>query len=482
MNTADQAAISGKNKKSPGTYEVGTLRYNTRTLVILFVWLIGGDFAFCFFEGIFANFIPLYLKQYDAPNVLIGVMTGSLAGVVNILFLPAISQWSDECRSSWGRRIPLLVFAAPLTVISMILLGFAPEIAGLLQGRVIRPISPGVSLNTVILCTISVFVLAFHFLNMMLVNAFNWLLRDVVPQEWMTRFLSWFRIVTTVAGVLFSWYVFPHILTERREICVGIGLLYLVIFLLMCWKVKEGAYAPVPPRERKPGVVVAYVRYFKTCLSVPIYRYYFISVMINGLGICSLPFFLLFQRETLGVSMDYLGKIFAVQGILTAVLCVPMGWICDRFSPFRISLALQPVLLLLTLASFFFINGRNLMVFAVIGPFFSVPAGLASAAMTMELFPGSKFGQFFAAQNLFSMGVRIAGNYFIGLFLDMTHSNYRMVYIWNALCAVPMFLASVLVYREWMRNGGAENYVAPIPPEYDQPRSNPVAEAEAVKS
>ena len=214
-------------------YTVGTLQYTLRELFVLFVWLLWGDFAFCFFESIFGRFIPLYLKDFHGSNTLIGIMMGSIAGGVNLIFLPGISQWSDEYRSRWGRRIPFLAVVTPLTVAAVMLLGFAPEIAGLVHGRVIHPIAPGVSLSSVILCMISGLVVAFHFLNMVLVNAYNWLQRDVVPQVVMARFLSWFRIVSTISVALFNWYVFPYIIDYRKQICVGIGLFYLITFLLI---------------------------------------------------------------------------------------------------------------------------------------------------------------------------------------------------------------------------------------------------------
>jgi len=205
-------------------YQVGTLKYSIRGLAILFAWLLWGDFAFTFFENIFGRFIPLYLKDLQASNTLIGVMTGSIAGAVNLLFLPGISRWSDEYRSRWGRRIPFLAVVTPITVVSVILVGFAPEIGAWVHSRVTIHIAPAVSLTAVILTLLCGLVVAFHYFNMVLCNGFTWLVRDVVPYEVMARFLSWFRIIGTVSSVAFSWYVFPYIISHRKEICVGVGL------------------------------------------------------------------------------------------------------------------------------------------------------------------------------------------------------------------------------------------------------------------
>jgi len=455
-----------ETKAMPKIYQVGTLRYSGRSLMVLFAWLLWGDFAFCFFENIFGRFIPLYLNDLNASNALIGVMTGSVAGVVNILFLPRISQWSDEYRSPWGRRIPFLAVVTPLTVVSMVFLGFSKEIGTWIHARAFVHLLPAVSLSVVVLTLVCLFVFAFHFFNMVLVNAFSWLQRDVVPQEFMARFLSWFRIVSTVSYVAFSWYIFPYILSHRREICTGIGLFYLVTFLLMCWKVKEGEYPPPPPRKSKPpGAIKSYVLYFRECFAVPLYRKYFIAIMMNGFAGCAAPFYLLFYRNTLGLKMDDMGEIFAVGGIVTAVSYLPVGWLCDKFSPFRVAIAAQGGMLLLAVLSFFFIRDRGtLQIFVVLTSINSVGWGLGSATMSMKLFPSAKFGQFFAATNIFGTGIAILGNFLIGLFMDLLGSNYRMAYLWAAMGGLAL-IPLMLVYRGWKQHGGPQNYIAPLPPQ-----------------
>src|SRR5882757_3073885 len=112
----------------PKLFRVGTLTYTKGGLFTLSLWLLWGDFAFYFFESIFGRFLPIFLKDLHASNTLIGIMTGSFAGLVNVLFLPGISRWSDNLRSSIGRRIPLLYVVTPLTVTAVVGVGFAPEI------------------------------------------------------------------------------------------------------------------------------------------------------------------------------------------------------------------------------------------------------------------------------------------------------------------------------------------------------------------
>src|SRR6267154_1508087 len=92
------APASADAPPSGKTYTVGTLRYTSATLFVLFSWLLWGDFCFTIFESIFGKFLPLYMSDLHASNTLIGVMSGSVAGALNILLLPGISMWSDGYR------------------------------------------------------------------------------------------------------------------------------------------------------------------------------------------------------------------------------------------------------------------------------------------------------------------------------------------------------------------------------------------------
>jgi maltose/moltooligosaccharide transporter len=88
---------------------------------------------------------------------------------------------------------------------------------------------------------------------------------------------------------------------------------------------------------------------------------------------------------------------------------------------------------------------------------------LGSLAATMKLFPDEKFGQFSSAINVFGCGALILGNYLIGQFMDLVHSNYRMMFLWSTVLFALAIYPGILVYREWKNHGGPLHYVAPLP-------------------
>lgn len=445
-------------------YKVGTLEYTVKGLVVLFAWLLWGDFCFTLFESIFFRFIPLYMKDIGASNALIGIMAGSVSGILTVLFLPHISMVGDRYRTRWGRRIPFLLWTTPCTVIVLVLIGYAPEIGIWFHAKAISPIFT-ISETTVVLTVLCLFIVMYHFFNMVLNNMFSCFLRDVVPQEVMARFLATSRIAGSLGGFVFSWYLFPHVLVYRKAMCVGVGLLYMISFFMMCWRVKEGKYEAPPPRENSPGIVRSFVVYFRDYLSVPIYRNFSLVyiLMVSGL-MCANPFLVLFARNTLGISMEDMGKVFAWGSAATMIAYLPVGWLCDRFNPMQIILASMLGLAGTTALAYVAVNGKiSWLLYSLV---FTLPyAGwsLAGSAVMMALFPSKNFGQFFSGFNILGQGGMILGNYLVGHFIDMCHSNYRLVFLWSVVCFVTAIVPMFMVYRGWIKHGGPDHYIPPMP-------------------
>jgi MFS family permease len=467
--TPQDITIVGESPVGPTAgskiYRIGTLRYTLSGIVVLFGWLLWGDFCFTIFESIFAKFLPLYMKDLDASNRMIGMMTGSIGGIVNVLFLPNISMASDRHRGRWGRRIPFLFWSTPCAVGALVLIGFSTEIGERLHHGLSSLPWP-ISLSAVTLVLLTGLVAGYHFFNMVLVNIYNCLLRDVVPPELMARFLAMFRVVGTVGTFLFSWYLFPHVLEHRQIVCAGIGFTYLAAFLLMCWRVKEGEYPPSPVPEKRGNYFKTFGTYFREALSVPIYRNYLLMyAMVTAASTSAGSFVTLFARNTIHLTMDDIGKVFAWAALGSAITYVPMGYLCDRIGAMRVAMISLVSLTGFWALGFFVAHDRTtwLAYSVVVAMLPSVGWNLGFNALTMQLFPTEKFGQLSSSLNVFGYGSIIAGNYLAGWFIDLVMSDYRMIFVWSfawfALAIVPM----ALVYRDWRRFGGPHHYVPPLP-------------------
>ncbi len=409
--------------------------------------------------------MPIYLESLHASNTLIGIVTGGLAGLVNVLFLPNISQWSDRFRSKLGRRIPFLLVVTPLTTLSLMAVGFSPEIAAWCHRYVTAEIAPWLTQSTLLLSLICVFAVSFHFFNMVLVGAYNWLLRDVVPQVFMARFLSWFRVVGTVASVIFLFYVFPVIMSYRRTTFLLMGGFYMVVFMTMCWKVREGQYPDPETGNARDNFLSRFGTYFRDCLSVPLYRNYFIVyLLVLMAGMSATSFSTLYASKTLGLSMADMGHLWAYAQIASAFLFAPVGWLCERFTPMRVVFCSIGLLLFGALCAYFLVHDKlTWMIYSLLISIPFVGWGLGSMTVTMQLFPQKYFGQFSAGVNVFGCGGLFVGNYLIGVFMDLNHSNYRMVFLWSAFFYMLATIPMLALYRAWKNHGGPDHYEAPLP-------------------
>lgn len=459
---AAQPPMIGPEPKK--VYRAGSLTYTAAGVATLFVWLLWGDFCFTVFESIFSKFLPLYLHDLQASNTLVGILTGSTGAVVNVMFLPSISMASDRHRSRRGRRIPFLLWTTPGAVGALVLIGLSTEIGGALKAALAWLPWP-VSLSAVILSVLCVFVLAYHFFNMVLVNLYQCLLRDVVPAPLMARFLALFRVVGTVGTFFFSWYVFPHVVEHRIAVCVGVGVTYLLAFTLMCWRVKEGEYPPPPPRDEVPSFARSYLVYFRELLSVPLYRNFVLMfAFVTTASTCASPFVTLFTRSTLNLSMSDMGQVLAWGGLGSAITYVPIGYLCDKFAPMRVAVVSLSSLMLSWALGYFVVRGHTswLVYWVIVSMLPSVAWNLSFTALTMQIFPAAKFGQLSSGLSVLGYGgASIVGSFFAGRFIDLVGGDYRMIFVWAFAWFVAAVGAMLLVYRGWRRCGGPDNYVPP---------------------
>ena len=104
--------------------------------------------------------------------------------------------------------------------------------------------------------------------------------------------------------------------------------------------------------------------------------------------------------------------------------------------------------------------GSGRPVLSLVGIPFGVCWSLGNQTLSMDIFPAEKFGQLSAGINIFNCGILIAGNIAIGIFMDLIQGNYRIVFLWSAMGGLAI-IPLLMVYRDWKRYGGPQNYVAP---------------------
>jgi maltose/moltooligosaccharide transporter len=160
------------------------------------------------------------------------------------------------------------------------------------------------------------------------------------------------------------------------------------------------------------------------------------------------------------------------------VLMYPMGALVDRFHPLRIMMAAQIGFCIVTLLKFIFLfydfpRETAFWIYATLAGI-AIPVSAANTAaalpMHMKLFPHERFGQFCAANAMCGALSVMAAGALAGLYLDVLKKwfassgdyYYRFVPVWSFVFMVLASRLTFLIYREWKKLGGDENYRPPI--------------------
>lgn len=447
----------------PKVWCVGTLTYSMAGLVVLFCWLLWGDFAWSMRDRAVPSVITLLFKKFDASDTLTGLLMGSLPPALAMIITPIVSYKSDRHRGRWGRRIPFLVIPTPIIVISLFGLALSPRIGGFLH-QFLGEHSFG--RNATVLITLGAFWTMFELACITANSVFGALVNDVVPQPVLGRFFAMFRALSLIAGIIFNYWMLAKAETHYVGIFLGIALLYGAGFTIMCLKVKEGKYPPPPEPKKVDGIaggfIPAAVTYFRECFGKPYYLWFFAMTAASGLANSPVNVFSLFYAKSINMSMGDYGKCIALTYGISLALAYPLGSLADRFHPIRISLVTLG--LYGTVMLWAGLCVRDTMTFGIAFVAHGVLAGAyftASASLGQKLLPQARFAELMSACGIVSSLCYVGTAPCMGLILDHTGHIYRYTFYAAALLSAIAVVITWVMHGKFMALGGARNYVAP---------------------
>ena len=458
-------------------FKVGTLTYTKAGLITLFLFLLWGDFCFTLMEIVVPNILPLKLNSIGAPNWVLGLILTTIPNMMTAAINPLISVRSDRFRSKWGRRIPFLAGATPFLVFFLVLLGYAEPVGHWVQASLLGGRYSEVS---VLMVVIGVFVICFQFFNLFITSVYYYLFNDVVPAILLARFMALFRIVGGCAGAGYNFFLLKYAKTHMQEIFLVAGLLYLIAFIMMCWKVKEGDYPPPPSYVgAQKGFRAALRTYGDECFTHRFYWFLFLANSCVAMTWISSSYTLLYQTLYLGLSLDFIGKVSGTTAVIGIILLYPAGMFSDRFHPLRVLLIVAVTQVILGPLGIAFAMMRPTMSmhlvtwiylgFSVIGLPFATLYAAAELPTLMRLFPQSRYGQFCSANALVRSIALIVGGVACGVFLDLVKKLnpapeycYRFLSVWSFTFQAASAIFLYLLYREWKKLGGKDHFQPPV--------------------
>lgn len=449
--------------KAPGkTWSVGTLIYSVGGLLILFSWLLLGDFSWSMRDRSVAPLSQWYLSSLGVPNLVFGLIISSFPAIIGLILGPIISVKSDRHRGRWGRRIPFLLVTTPMAAVGMIGIGVTPLIADWVHGHF-----PEQEEWFVAVACFSISWALFEFATIAGHAVFGGLINDVVPKELLGRFYGLFRAISLIDGIIFNYWIIGKASSHFTLILLIIGLVYGISFMVVCLNVKEGDYPPPPPKVKVPGGILGNFSreiraYCRDCFTNPYYLSIFIMMTLGPLSFSPINIFGMPYARSLGVDMELYGKTLALTYGISLSITFFLGWLVDITHPLRMAMVSLLGYVIVTCWAVFFVDTQQSFLIAWVahgvlsGCFYTT-----SASLGQRLYPHEKFAQFASAAGIFTSLGGVAIGPIIGMIIDVSGNVYRYAFAAGMVLAGVAFIVGIYVHIRFMRLGGTKGYVAP---------------------
>ncbi len=436
--------------KADDSLKVGTLQYTKAGLFMLFFWLFWNDACFMLMEQVAPNLTPLILKSCGASNKEIALYLSTLVGIGTIWINPVISTYSDRFRHPLGRRRPFLLVATPFCALFLAGIPFMPDFFHYLAKIPILTAFAGAGHVNGVILFVGLCYFVYAVFNSVLQALFSYYFWDVVPVAMLGRFTALTKVVSTVVNFVWNYYFFGLAETHMKSIFVGCALCFATVYLVTLWKVKEGSYPA--PQPRKKGNIFAPIRlYFIECFSSSYFLWFFGANALFQIGNLSNMYQIFYFQHDLGLSLDTVGKMRSWPALLVVPLAYPLGKLIDYLNPIRM---IAPVLLIWgisNIVSFFFLKDQlSLLLCIAFTTLISFPFGICLSAITVEVFPREKLGQFCSANQITSSVTCFFFSMAVGTFFDLI-KNYRYVFLWSAVFEIIAALFFLKIYFHWRK-------------------------------
>ena len=439
------------------------LEYNLpKLLLVSFLMILSCLAVALVCYNLVPNVKPVLLDRVNASAEDIALILGTIPQVINFILCPLISTMSDRTRTRFGRRIPYLLISAPLLVISLLSIAWYQEITEF----VIRCVPSLANYPATPFWVLAVLMLIFQILYLFPGSVVYYLIADVIPSEYIGRYMAISSGCTSALTAGFSWYILKYAFSDMKLTFCIIGAFYLITYLLLFRYVKEGTYPPVKntPDDGTPALKRSadYLgMFFRQCFQHKIFIFLFICTGLNQAStICRGMYNVLFATKDLNISIENYGKVLAIGGVISTIMAFCLGKLIDKYTPLFIYLSGGILVIITNIFGYFFVH--DLGTFAVIGIVMTMMytlQNLAGSPMLVKLLPMDKYGQFASANSMVNSVAVFFGAWLGG---KLTAAfGYRVMFIWDFGVTIMAMLALGIVYREWKRFGGKENYTPP---------------------
>ena len=401
-------------------------------------FLLGfGFFGISLIWPIFNNYIPIFLKDnFKLSATLIGfIMTWD--NYLNMFVQPIVGERSDQTRTRLGRRKPWMLVGAPLAAIFFITIPIMHSVVGIM------------------------FAILFTNVAMALFRAPTIaLLGDLFPAHQRSTANGVINLMGGLGSILA--FLIGGILYKMGRITPFIfgSVVMLVAITLVILFVREPILARRAGTVDQPEVDPENDEKAKTTESTGGFLSHLKEVLNSSdrsgllillailcwfMGYNAIETWLSsFGKFTLGIDPGRMAMLSSGLALMFVVFAVPSGLLATRYGRRRVILVGIAGLTLLILYGLFIGNQVMLIVFLVLAGFFWALINVNSLPMVYDLGGDTRIGAFTGLYYLASNIAAVAGPQIVGILIDLTKGNYRIMFVFSA---VFMALAGVLMAR-----------------------------------
>ncbi len=447
----------GTPRNEDPNFCVGTLKYSpAKLLYVCFIMLFGG-MAYSFL-GLISGVFSITLFRFNASAQTIAVIAGILPAVFNATVCPVVSFRSDRTRSKWGRRIPYLLIPAPFLGLSLVLMGFSPQLADFISN------ATGWSRDNVGICIFAFALCIYEIFYMFVGSVYYYLFNDVIPTRWVGVFNALFHFTGSILVMCYSFFIFRYVEFHAVWVYTGIGVTVFLCYMINGFCIKEGEYPPLPAESAKLDFFQGVKVFCKECFAGhPFYLIFFtMTAMTQVSTICRGLYGALFATTEGGINLSFetVGRLGGIAGIVGICCTIPIGSLNSIFKPIYVYTVGMVLVIFINVYGFFCVWDATTYLIAIIALRIAYAAQNNSEfPLNAQMLPRDRFGQFASAQSIFRSVIRIAATFAAGFFINAF--GYRYLFVWDFGFTVIQFLLVLWVFYYWRKLGGAKNFVAP---------------------
>ncbi len=368
------------------------------------------------FNAFFNSALPLFLAQYQLPNVVVGLLAQERS-LIGAVLEPVIGSVSDRTRSRFGRRRPFFLVGAPLTAAMLLLLATAPP-------------------TPVMVVLLMLMPLALALANV----PYRAMLADIAPPQ-LRGGIGGLLTTMEMLGLIFVSLLAAFFWQDHQVLVFVLIALVLVLgYLYTFWRVREPALSSEPLEARPRFSLRAYLLELRAF--APALRFALaLTLFWFGTGGLS-PFLTRYAVYELYLSEQLAMLVFMMLGLATAACALPMGYLGDRLGKRKVLVAS-----LLIFAAACALGGmaqslpQIMVALLVVGV---ANGGLTALAVPYlsQLLPSRRMGELLGVAGMLWSLAQPLGSVFAGLMADLT-GTYRVLFF---LTAAYLMVAALVTH------------------------------------